>query len=141
HLDDRGFVTPVHFLEYRKLSSFESVAGTYTYSETGADIGVGDRARKILTLPVSADYFDVVRVHPEIGAAFRREDETGAHIVVLSHALWEREFHGDASVVGKSLTMDGEPYTIAGVMPAGFSDPVAGGIDVWRPMNLNLGRD
>lgn len=141
HLDDRGFVTPVHFLEYRKLSSFESIAGTYTYSETGADIGVGDRARKILTLPVSADYFDVVRVHPEIGAAFRREDETGAHIVVVSHGLWEQEFHGDASVIGKSLTMDGQPFTIAGVMPAGFSDPISSGIDVWRPMNLELGRD
>ena len=141
HPNDRGFVTPVHFLAYRNLSSFESVAGTYTYSETGADIGAGDRARRIRTLPASADYFDVVRVHPEIGAAFQREDETGANIVVLSHKLWEEEFRGDASVIGKFLTMNGKPYTIAGVMPSGFSDPVAGSVDAWTPLDLAPGRD
>jgi putative ABC transport system permease protein len=141
HPSDRGFVTPVHFLAYRNLSSFEAVAATFTYSETGADIGVGDRARKIRTLPASADYFDVVRVHPEIGGAFQRDDETGANIVVLSHKLWQDEFHGDASVVGKVLTMNGRPYTIAGVMPSGFSDPVAGEVDAWTPVDLTPGRD
>jgi len=64
---DRGFVTPVHFLELRRrLSSFSSMASISTYSETGADVGTGDAARRIRVLPVSADYFDVVRVLPEI---------------------------------------------------------------------------
>ncbi len=141
HLDERGFVTPVHYLAYRDLSSLEATAATFTYAETGADIGVGDRARKIRTLPASADYFDVVRVHPEIGTAFQREDETGASIVVLSHKLWEDEFHGDLSAIGKTLTMNGRPYTIAGVMPSGFSDPVMGDVDAWTPMDLTPGRD
>jgi len=139
--NDRGFVTPVHFLAYRDLSSFQAAAATYTYADIGADIGIGDRARKIRTLPTSADYFDVVRVHPEIGTAFQREDETGAAIVVLSHKLWEDEFKGDASVVGKALTMNGKPYTIAGVMPSGFSDPVSGSVDAWLPVDLAPGRD
>jgi predicted permease len=141
HPSDRGFVTPVHYLAYRNLSSLEAAAATMTYSETGADIGTGDRARKIRTLPASADYFDVVRVHPEIGGTIQREDETGANIVVLSHKLWEDEFHGDRSVVGKSLTMNGRPYTIAGVMPSGFADPVVGTVDAWTPMDLTPGRD
>jgi predicted permease len=141
HLADRGFVTPVHFLAYRDLSSLQATAATYTYAEIGADIGVGDRARKVRTLPTSADYFDVVRVHPEIGAGYQREDETGANIVVLSHTLWEEEFHGDPSAVGKSLVMNGKPYTIAGVMPSGFSDPVSGAVDAWTPVDLAPGRD
>jgi putative ABC transport system permease protein len=140
--DDRGFVTPVHFLAFRKLSTFQSAAALYTYSEIGADIGVGDRARRIRLLPASADYFDVVRVHPEIGAGFQREhEEGGANVVVLSHKLWEDEFHGDPSVVGKSFTMNGRPYSIAGVMPSGFSDPVAGAVDAWTPTDLSPGRD
>jgi predicted permease len=138
---ERGFVTPVHFLAFRNLQSFDAVAGTFTYTETGADIGVGDRARKIHLLPSSADYFDVVHVHPEIGTAFQRDDETGASIAVLSHTLWESEFHGDPSAVGKTITMNGTRYTVVGVMPSGFSDPVAGDVDAWTPMDLAPGRD
>ena len=141
HPDDRGFVTPVHFLAFRNLSSFQAVAGIYTYTETGADIGVGDRARRIRVLTASADYFDVVRVHPEIGTGFQREDETGANVVVLSRRLWEDEFRGDAAAVGKSITMNGKPYTVAGVMPSGFSDPVVGGVDALTPIDVSPGRD
>jgi hypothetical protein len=92
HPDDRGFVTPVHFLEFRsRLSSLEATAAIVTYSETGADIGSGDGVRRIRLLPVSADYFDVVRVRPELGRGFSRDDETAAAVVILSHELWVQQ--------------------------------------------------
>lgn len=139
---DRGVVTPVHFLDYREnMSSFGSIAAIYTYDETGADIGAGDDVRRIRTLPVSADYFDVVRVQPFIGRPFQRDEETGASAVVLSHALWKARFGGEPSAVGKALTMNGRAYTVAGVMPDGFVDPLAGVIDAWVPMDLRAGRD
>lgn len=142
HPDDRGFVTPVHFLEFRsRLSSFEATAAIVTYSETGADIGSGDGVRRIRLLPVSADYFDVVRVRPELGRGFSRDDETGAAVVVLSHELWEQQLRGDPNAVGHTLTMNGKPYTIAGVMPAAFADPVAGAVDAWVPIDAGPGRD
>jgi predicted permease len=139
---DRGVVTPVHYLEYRRsASSFSAVAAVYLYDETGADIGSGDDVRRIRTLPVSADYFDVVRTAPFIGRPLARDEETGAGVVVLSHALWKSRYGGDASAIGKSVTMSGRPYTIAGVMPDGFVDPLAGPVDAWVPMDLRPGLD
>ena len=139
---DRGVVTPVHFLDYRQsMASFESVAAINLYNETGADIGTGDDVRRIRTLLVSADYFDVVRVQPFAGRAFSRDEETAAPVVVLSRRIWQERFGGDASAVGKTLTMNGRSYTVAGVMPDGFTDPLAGAIDVWVPIDLRPGRD
>jgi predicted permease len=139
---DRGVVTPVHFLDYRRsMSSFSSIASLFLYNETGADIGTGDDVRRIRLLPVSADYFDVVRVQPSIGRPFGRDEETGAPVVVLSHALWKEQFGGNPSAVGRSLTMNGQSYTVAGVMPDGFADPLAGSVDAWVPGDLGPGRN
>jgi predicted permease len=139
--DERGPVTPVHYLAFRKLSSFESAAALGLYSAAGADIGTGDRARRIRVLPVSSDYFDVVRVHPRIGRGFQPEHDNGAAVVILSHRLWREEFNGDAAAVGRTLLMDGKPRTIAGVMPDGYSDPLATNVDAWVPLDLSPGRD
>ncbi len=139
---DRGVVTPVHFLDYRQsMSSFASIAAVFLYDETGADIGTGDDVRRIRVLPVSADYFDVVRVQPSIGRPFGRDEETGAPVVVLSHALWKERFGGRTSAVGQPLTMNGRSYAVAGVMPDGFVDPIAGSVDAWVPMDLGPGRN
>jgi len=151
-LDERAWVTPVHFLAYRsRTASFEAAAAMRTYSESGADIGTGEGARRIRLLPVSADYFDVVRVHPEVGRGFEVEDEngngagdpaySGAAKVVLSHRLWQEHLAGDRSAVGRTLSMNGRPFLIAGVMPEGYVDPVAGAVDGWVPLDLSPGRD
>jgi len=150
NLDERAYVTPVHFLAYRsRTESFEAMAAMRTYSESGADVGSGEGARRIRLLPVSADYFDVVRVHPELGRGFQRQDErgdgtgdpayTGAATVVLSHRLWRELLAGDRSAIGRSLSMNGRPFTIAGVMPQGYVDPVAGEVDAWVPLDLGPG--
>ena len=146
-----SFVTPVHFLAYRGPSStLQGIAAINTYDETGADIGAGDDVRRIRTLQVSADYFDVLRAPPALGRAFDREEENGpnidegvgAPVVVLSHRLWLERFHGDPHVLGRSLTMSGEPFTVVGVMPAGFADPIAGrGVEAWIPLDLTTGHD
>ena len=60
------------------MSSFEAVAAILTYDDTGADIGSGDNVERIRVLPSSANYFDVVRVQPVLGHAFRVETKTGA---------------------------------------------------------------
>ena len=140
--EERGFVTPVHFLDYReRMASFGSVAALGTYSETGADIGTGDDVRRIRLLIVSADYFDVVRVQPRLGRGLQRDEENGAATVVISHALWQDRFRGQSSAIGQTLTMNGRPYTVAGVMPNGFADPLVGAVDAWVPMDLAPGRD
>jgi len=142
NLNERQFVTPVHYLAFReRMSSFEATAAILTYDETGADIGTGDGARRIRLLPTSADYFDVVRVHPELGRGFQSDEENGAAVVVVSHRLWEEQLHGDAAAVGRTMSMSGKAYTVVGVMPDGFSDPLAGAVDAWVPVDLGPGRD
>ena len=145
------FTTPVHFLAYRgAASALQSIAALTTYNETGADIGSGSEVRRIRTLEVSADYFDVLRVHPVLGRGFEPAEEhgpnvdmaVGAPVVVLSHRLWSDRLHGDPGAVGRTLSMSGVPFTVVGVMPAGFSDPIAGpGVEAWVPLSLTTGLD
>ncbi|HUQ82257.1 MAG TPA: ABC transporter permease, partial [Gemmatimonadaceae bacterium] len=140
--EDRGFVSPVLFLDYRQsMASLASVAALGTYNETGADVGTGDDVRRIRILSVTADYFDVVRVPPVLGRALQRDEEIDAPVVVLSDELWRDRFNGDPTAIGKSLMMNGRSYTVAGVMPKGFVDPLVGAVEAWVPMDLQPGRD
>jgi len=83
----------------------------------------GDPARVSGKL-VSADYFQVFGVNPEIGRSFTPgEDQQGAApVVVLSHAFWQTQFAGDAGVLKRDLVLDGEPHRIVGVLPPGAFD-------------------
>lgn len=138
----KGVVSPVHFLAYRsQLASIQGAAAIYTYDVAGADIGGSEHPERIRILPVSADYFGVVRVHPILGRGFTADEEVGAPVVVLSHALWVRALAADPAAVGRTLQMSGKAYTVVGVMPAGFEDPLIGHADAWVPIDLTEGRD
>lgn len=140
--DDIGVVTPVHFVEVRRRTgSFASMAALGLYNETGADIGSGDAVRRIRTLSTTVDYFDVVRVRPEIGRGFNADEEIDAAVAILSHDLWEERFGGDRAAVGRTLTMNGRPFTIIGIMPAGYQDPLIGSVDALVPLDLRPALD
>lgn len=74
---------------------------------------------------VSASFFDVIGLPPQLGRAFTgEEDRLGAPaLVVLGHGLWQRRFAGSADVLGQAITLDGESYTVIGVLPPDFSAP------------------
>jgi putative ABC transport system permease protein len=82
----------------------------------------GDRTEQILGLRATADLFDLVGVAPLLGRGFARgEDESGRErVVVLSHRLWVRRFGGDRGVLGRSIELNGQSYSIIGVMPPEF---------------------
>ena len=139
---DRSYVTPVHYLAYRRqLSSFEHLAAVLTYNTTGEDLAGNGHAERIQVLPVSADYFDVLRAHPVIGRDFEPGEENGAPSVILSHDLWERLYHGNPGAVSAALVMSGTPFTVVGVMPANYADPMAPGVAAWVPLDLRPGLD
>ncbi len=74
---------------------------------------------------VSADFFRVLGVAPALGRGFTIDDEKpGAHVVMLSHSLWESAFGSAADVVGRAITLDNKSYTVVGVMPKGFEFPI-----------------
>jgi predicted permease len=79
----------------------------------------------IIGSSVSASLFDVLGVTPELGRTFRAdEDQPHHHSVILSHQLWVARFAGDPGIIGRSIALDKNAYTVVGVMPASFQYPL-----------------
>jgi putative ABC transport system permease protein len=115
------------FFDFRNQNqTFQNIAiyraGSYALlDEHGAQSVVGAK--------VSSDIFDVLGIKPSRGRGFSRADEQagggpGGFKVVLGDALWMRQFNGDPAVIGKTLQIDGRPYTVIGIMPKGFQFPI-----------------
>ena len=111
------------FQDWQKQNRvFERIAVCANSSLTLTD---GREATHIQGEAVSSDLFPLLGVQPVLGRSFlAREDEPGNHVVILSHALYERRFGSDPSIIGRSIVLDGQLFQIIGVMPAGFQFPV-----------------
>ncbi|HEX9945631.1 MAG TPA: ABC transporter permease [Thermoanaerobaculia bacterium] len=111
---------------------FASLAAAQFSSFTFAE---GESAERTLGKRVTASFFDVFGVPPEHGRVFgAAEDQPGSEkVVVLSHRLWARRFGADPGVVGRDVRLNGEPYTVLGVMPARF-DLAADSEELWVPI-------
>lgn len=111
------------FFDWRAQQHSFTVVASYRGSGTTLT-GVGD-AQQISSEIVSADFFSVLGVHPIVGRDFRIDEEKpDTHVAMLSHQLWQSTFGGAPDIVGRSITLDGHSYLVAGVMPAGFSFPI-----------------
>jgi putative ABC transport system permease protein len=88
-------------------------------------------------MQVTPSFFDVLRVRPALGRAFRPEEspETESRVAIVSHALWQGMFRGDGGVLGREIRLDGRSYSIVGVMPQGFAYLYQPN-DVWIPLSL-----
>jgi predicted permease len=97
--------------------------------------GQGEAVRLTGTL-VSAELFSILGAQPELGRVFERgEDKPGQDsYVILSHALWQQRFGGDASVIGRSIELDGVGRQVVGVMPADFRFPSTK-TQIWIPLH------
>jgi putative ABC transport system permease protein len=89
---------------------------------------------------VTGNYFDVLRVRPMLGRLISTEDDKtpGAHpVTVLSHALWQRRFGADPNIVGKQLLLNGQSFTVIGVVPPGFKGTQMGNTrELFVPMMM-----
>ncbi len=116
--------------------SFESLAAVRPWQP--AMIGSGEPERLEGQL-VSADYFRVLGVLPALGRNFVAADDQfqGPNNVILSNALWQRHFAGDPQIIGRKITLDNNPYTVIGVMPASFENVLAPAAELWAPLQYN----
>ena len=103
-----------------------------TLSEGEAERLVGQR--------VSANFFGTLGVRPAIGRDFAAaEDVAGrTNVVILSHGLWQRRFGGDSSIVGGTVRLDGDPYLVAGVLPATFESVLNPAAQIWRVLGYDV---
>jgi putative ABC transport system permease protein len=102
--------------------------------------GIGAAPERVDGGEVSADLMQVLGVHPLLGRVFSAQEDlpgTG-NFVLLSSALWRDRYGADRRIAGKSIQIDGAPYTVVGVMPPGF-DGFSGKELLWTPLQLSLG--
>ncbi len=91
----------------------------------------------------SADLFDTLQVRPALGRGFvPQEEKPGQRVVVISHRLWTERFRADPSLVGRSIDLDRQPYTVVGVAPRGFNFPAGGRqVDLWTTLAVDASSD
>ncbi|HEX7314769.1 MAG TPA: ABC transporter permease [Pyrinomonadaceae bacterium] len=92
-------------------------------SSESRDSGDGGRAEVVWGELVSGNYFDVMGVKPMLGRGFLPEEDRTPNthpVTVLGHTLWQRRFNSDPAILGKTIYLNGQPYTVVGVMPEPF---------------------
>lgn len=121
-------------------SGFDSFAG---YTVIGFNLGVHNLTVRVKAAPVSSDYFRVLRVQPMLGRDFLPQDNMGdgSRVAILSYRTWQQQAGGDPNIIGQTITLDAEPYTVIGVMPRQLelldNDPIIPGkTEVWTPLAL-----
>jgi len=137
-------LNPFDFRDFRERNqTFESIAAI-----TRADAQLSGSGDPVMlhAFSVTSGYFRVLGLAPAMGAEFTRDDELPEHgrLAVLSDRLWRTRFESDRSIIGSSITINAEPFTVVGVMPPGVQHPgndyhsLADGdtVDLWIPFTF-----
>ncbi|HEX5724088.1 MAG TPA: ABC transporter permease [Longimicrobiaceae bacterium] len=137
--DDLGNMSAANFADVRaRTTVFDAVTAVQYSSFNLADEGTPER---VVGARVSDGFFRVFGIAPALGRTFTpEEDRPGrAGVVVLSHKLWERRFGADPAVVGSTFRLNGEAFTVVGVMP-GEMDYVENNEELWVPIAFTAER-
>jgi putative ABC transport system permease protein len=127
---------PAFRVYQRQTSVFDDVTA-YDFTSPGFNL-TGARPEQLHGMHVSEAYFRLFGAPVVLGRTFTRQEDSphGGKVVVISYALWQRRFSGDAAIIGKSLLLGNESYTILGVVGSDFrSDPEA---DIWLPFQFDM---
>ncbi len=139
--ETEGRVSYPDFRDWRESNeSFEDLAAFMAFANGNVNLTGGSAPERVPVARVTAGYFELLGVPPVEGRAVRPEENVvGQHrVAMLSYGLWQRQFGGDPGLVGRSVFVNGFPYSVIGIMPQGFrpmGDVALGlGVDLWRPL-------
>ena len=107
------------------------------YTEQVPTLGGASNPKIVPQVLSSSNLFDLLQARPMMGRTFLPEDSKSGrtNVVILSASLWREMYHADPQIIGRPIPINGIPYTVVGVMPAGFSFPVNTGDDaIWTPI-------
>jgi putative ABC transport system permease protein len=129
-------LSPGNYLGYRDQN--HTFSGIAAFGEAGFNLAGGGEPERLRGTNVTAEFFDVLGRRPALGRNFTaREGQLGSHrVAILSHGLWQRRFAGSRDVLGQTVKMNDELYTVIGVMPAAFQFP--GRTEIWTPLAMDL---
>ncbi len=136
-VDKTGASYPSYIEWQNQNTVFEETAA---YVGTGATddlvLGLPDSSERVQYSAVTTSFFSILGVRPTLGRAFvaAEEQPDNAKVFLASDVLWRRSFGADSHAIGKTVLLDGENYTLVGVMPSWFQFPA--GCDVWLPFGV-----
>ena len=124
--------------ENHTLANMAAYPKTLNTMKLNADTG----PVRVTATGLSPGFFPTLGVQPMLGRAFREQESRGepAKVAIISFGLWQRAFGGDVNIVGRRVSLDEEPYTLVGVMPASFRFPEEEKVDVFTPMPMDDAR-
>jgi putative ABC transport system permease protein len=129
----RNSISTANFLDWQQEGDvFERIVAV---AGSSATLTGGTEPRQIRGVRVTAAYFDVYGTKAALGRTFAPdEDQPGKeHVAIITHRLWQSVFDGDPSIVGRSVVLDRQPFTIIGVLPSGSAFE-RGSADIYRPL-------
>ena len=132
---DQFSVAPANFLDWREHSEvFQEIAAYDTWS---VNLEGQDEPERVQGMLVSPGFFEILGVDLDRGRAFLPEEEERANRfrAVLGHGIWTRRFGADPAVVGQTIRLDGETYSVVGIAPPDFDFPM--GSEVWAPLSMS----
>src|ERR1044072_2207800 len=126
----RDFSYP-DYQDYQQNNVFEGIAA---YSGSGAILSASGESESVAAPIVSANFFSVLGVDPILGRTFQTGEDSpgGPNLVVLTYGFWQRKFGGDPGVIGRALTINGQRFTVIGVLPQSFQYALKSN-DIWLP--------
>lgn len=143
----RTTVSVANIADYRKCAAFEDLA---SYDSAPVNLTGLGAPQRIAGEAVTWNYFSVLGTMPAQGRSFMpEEDQPGAErVAVVTHAFWQQRLGGASDALGRSILLDGNPYRIVGILPAGFQSPAQIGLkeqmEVYRtasyPSDLSIAR-
>ncbi len=122
------------FVDIRERT--QTLAGVAAYHSPSMTLTDGESTRTVESVRVTPNFFTLLGVEPVLGRNFRETDDQLAadRIVVLGDGFWRTEFGADPEIIGRTLILDGTPYSVVGVLPQDFVFPRERRAEVWRPM-------
>jgi putative ABC transport system permease protein len=135
----RFSVAPATFLDWRQQNG--TFAQMAAYTNGSATFVQNDNPERVVNASTSWDIFELLGVRPSLGRGFRAEEDAPGKntVIVISYGMWQRRFGADPNVLGRSVTVNGVPVTVVGVMPAEFYFPNRD-TEFWQPIALNTAK-
>ena len=134
--DRRAGLSTMDIDDFRDQTGvFQALSAVLTFN---ANLTGGDQPERVQAVGTYANYFEIMGVAPFLGRTYRSDEQRKGwnELVVLSYGIWQRRFGGSPDVLGRTVRVDDDAYTVIGVMPPGFNHPdarITSNVDMWLP--------
>ena len=131
------WASPDNFFDWREQN--EVFDGMFALGGWGPTLSGADEPEQLNGAVASHDVFTILGIDPVLGRGFRPEEDAANTelVVVLAHSLWQRRFSGSRDVLGATLTLDGQPATVIGVMPPELDFPIISKPEIFAPLQID----